>query len=77
MTVTRKKILRALAEIGFIMLLFYTNLLMGEFIRSHSTKNAPTLLWAIEDIFTPANAIIGLVGALVGYFCIELFRNKL
>jgi len=72
-----KKILRALAEIIFIIFLFYTNLLMGEFIRSRSKPNAPALLSALADILTPTNALIGLIGAVIGYFCIESFRKRL
>ena len=71
-----KKILRALAEIGFIIFLFYTNLLMGEFTRLHGAQRA-TLGFAIWDIFTPMNALIGLVGAIIGYLCIERFRKWL
>ena len=76
MSATPKKILRAFAEIGFIIFLFYTNLLMGEFTRLHSAQRT-TLGFAIWDIFTPTNALIGLVGALIGYLCIERFRKWL
>ncbi len=76
MSAIPKKILRALAEIGFIIFLFYTNLLMGEFTRLHNAQRA-TLSFAIWDIFTPTNALIGLVGAIIGYLCIERFRKWL
>ena len=72
-----KKIFRALAEIAFIMLLFYTNLLMGQFTHSHYAERGPGLLPAIYDVVTPMNAVIGLVGAVIGYFVIELFRKYL
>ena len=77
MRATSKKLLRALAEIAFIIFLFYTNLLMGEFTRARSVPHAPTILAALSNIFTPTNAIIGLIGAIIGYFCIELFRKRL
>jgi hypothetical protein len=69
-----KKVIRALAEIAFIMLLFYTNLFMGEFTRS---RHMPTLLIAFFDLFTLTNALIGLIGAIIGYFCIEWIRRRL
>jgi len=69
-------ILRALAEIGFIIFLFYTNLLMGEFTRLHSAQRV-SLGYAIWDIITPMNALIGLIGAIIGYLCIEQFRKHL
>ena len=72
-----KKIARALAEIGFIMLLFYTNLLMGQFTHSHHAERGPGLIPAIYDVITPINALIGLVGAIIGYFVIEMFRRYL
>ena len=76
MSAIPKKILRALAEIGFIIFLFYTNLLMGEFTRLHNAQRT-TLGFAIWDIFTPTNALIGLIGAIIGYLCIERFRKWL
>ena len=76
MPATSRKLLRALAEIAFIVFLFYTNLLMGEFTRLHSAQRA-TLSFAIWDIFTPMNVLIGLIGAVIGYFCIESFRKRL
>ena len=77
MTPTSKKLLRALAEVAFIIFLFYTNLLMGEFTRSRSMPHALTILSGLSDIFTPTNAIVGLIGAIIGYFCIESFRKLL
>jgi hypothetical protein len=72
-----KKIFRASAEIAFIMLLFYTNLLMGQFTHSHYAERGPGSLPAIYDVVTPMNVLIGLVGAVSGYFVIELFRKYL
>ena len=72
-----KKLLRALAEIGFIIFLFYTNLLMGQFTRSHAALRAPGFLSAVYEVFTPANALIGLIGAIIGYFVIEGLRKHL
>ena len=69
-----KKIIRALAEIAFIMFLFYTNLFMGQFTRS---RHPPGILIAFLDLFTFTNAVIGLLGAIAGYFCIEWIRNRL
>jgi len=69
-----KKIVGAVAEVGFIFFLFYTNLLMGQFTRS---RHASTMLAGIVDVFTPTNALIGLVGATVGYFYIEEMRKRL
>jgi len=69
-----KKIAGALAEVGFILFLFYTNLLMGQFTRS---RHASSLFTALSDVFTPTNALIGLVGATIGYFYIEEIRKRL
>jgi hypothetical protein len=66
---------RALIEIGFIVFLFYSNLLMGEFSRSGKGREMG-LAWAIVDIFTPANFAIAIVAALVGYVVFEFLRSK-
>jgi len=68
---------RAVAEVAFIIFLFYTNLLMGEFTRTRSMPHALTILAGLSDIFTPTNAMVGLIGAIIGYFCIESFRKLL
>jgi hypothetical protein len=70
----RKNGLRGLVEIGFIVFLFYSNLLMGEFERSGSgRKNG--LLWALSDVFTTANIAIALVAAVIGYVVVEFLRQ--
>ena len=66
---------RGLIEIGFIIFLFYSNLLMGEFERSGmGQKNA--LLWALSDVFTNANFEIAAIAALIGYVLVEFLRAK-
>jgi hypothetical protein len=66
---------RAIIEIGFIIFLFYSNLLMGEFSRA----NRPGKSWAfaIEDIFTDTNLAIGIVSGLIGYIVFEYLRKKI
>ena len=68
-------ILRALVEIGFIIFLFYSNLLMSEFNRS--AGHGKTLAAGLADIFTVANFSIGLAAALIGYLIFEFLRRKL
>jgi hypothetical protein len=50
----KKSVWRAVIEVGFIIFLFYSNLLMGEFERSGMGQKRG-LVWAIEDVFTVAN----------------------
>ncbi|HVM73623.1 MAG TPA: hypothetical protein VMU13_01955 [Candidatus Paceibacterota bacterium] len=69
-------VLRALIEIAFIIFLFYSNLLMGEFIQSGPGQNRG-LLWAVQNIFTTTNFIIAIASALVGYVVFEFLRNRL
>ena len=70
-----KSLWKAVIEIGFILFLFYANLLMGEFERSGWGQRRG-LPWAIRDVFTPANLIIGVTAALVGYSLFEFLRKK-
>ena len=71
-----KSVWRALIETGFIVFLFYSNLLMGEFERLGMGQRKG-LLWAIGDIFTVANFMIALIAALLSYAIFEFLRKKL
>lgn len=67
---------RAAAEIGFIIFLFYSNLLMGEFTHSGLGRGRG-LAWAIGDIFTQGNFTIAVIAALIGYLVVEFLRHRL
>jgi hypothetical protein len=67
---------RALVEVGFIIFLFYSNLLMGDFTRSRDGQGM-TLIFAIHDVFTVANFEIGFVCALIGFVVFEFLRKRL
>jgi hypothetical protein len=71
----RKSGWRAVVEIAFIIFLFYSNLLMGEFERS-GLGQRKGLLWALRDVFTRANFEIAAVAALVGYILVEFLRRQ-
>jgi len=71
-----KKVWRAIIEVGFIIFLFYSNLLMGAFERS-GTGKTKGLVWAIGDIFTAENFTIALIASLIGYALVEFLRKKL
>jgi hypothetical protein len=71
----KKNTWRALIEIAFIVFLFYSNLLMGEFERSGMGQKRG-LLWALGDIFTISNAQIAAVAALAGYIVFEFLRSR-
>ena len=71
----KKNVWRAVIEMAFIIFLFYSNLLMGEFERSGmGRKNG--LAWAIADVFTSANFEIAALAALVGYILFEFLRTR-
>ena len=71
-----KRFGRAVTEIGFIIFLFYSNLLMGEFTHSGMARGRG-LVWAIEDMFSEANLAIALAAALIGYVVVEHLRQRL
>ena len=56
---------RAVTEIGFIIFLFYANLLMGEYTRTLMHRDRG-LVFALEEIFTDANFAIAVVAAPSG-----------
>ena len=66
---------RAVIEVGFIIFLFYSNLLMGEFERSGMGVRK-VVVWAIEDVFTVANFGIATIAALTGYVLFEFLRKR-
>jgi hypothetical protein len=66
---------RAVIEIGFIIFLFYSNLLMGEFERSGMGQRNG-LAWAIQDIFTAGNFVIATIAAVIGYVLFEFLRKN-
>jgi hypothetical protein len=72
----KKNVWRALTEIGFIIFLFYSNLLMGEFTRSGMGRGKG-LTWAIQDIFSEVNFAIAAIAALIGYLVVEFLRERL
>ena len=63
-------------ETAFIVFLFYSNLLMGEFTRSGLGRRYG-LAWAVQDVFTSANFAIAVIAALIGYVLVEFLREKL
>jgi hypothetical protein len=62
-------------EVGFILFLFYTNLLMGEFEHSGIAQKRG-LMWALSDIFTRSNFEIAVLAAGIGYLIVEFLRER-
>jgi hypothetical protein len=71
----KKNVWRAVIEVGFIIFLFYSNLLMGEFERSGMGQKRG-LAWAIGDVLTAANFAIATMAALIGYSLFEFLRKR-
>ena len=71
-----KKVWRAVTETGFIIFLFYSNLLMGEFSGSGAARGRG-FFWAVNDVFTWGNFAIAVVAALIGYVVVEFLRKRL
>ncbi|MGA3069801.1 MAG: hypothetical protein ABSD43_06245 [Terracidiphilus sp.] len=66
---------RAVIEVAFIVFLFYSNLLMGEFTASNG--RGKSLAFALHDIFSVTNFAIAMISALIGYGVFEHLRKKL
>jgi hypothetical protein len=66
---------RAVIETAFIIFLFYSNLLMGEFTVTNGHRK--TLALALNDIFTGMNFLIASISAMIGYVVFEYLRRKL
>jgi len=63
-----------MVEVGFIIFLFYSNLLMGEFTKTNADRK--TLIFAMKDIFTVNNLIIALISGWIGYGIVEFLRKR-
>jgi hypothetical protein len=66
---------RAIIEIGLIIFLLYSSLLMREFTRAKG--QGKTVAVAVEDVFTDASFAIAIISGLMGYAVIEYLREKL
>lgn len=71
----KSKILRAIVEMSFIIFLFYSNLLMGEYEKSNQSQKH-SFVWSLQDIFTLKNFAIALLASFIGYAVFESFRKK-
>ena len=69
-----RPIWRLSVEIGFIIFLFYSNLLMGQFTRTNG--NGKSLAFAIQEIFTATDFAIAIICAMLGYVVLEYLRKK-
>jgi hypothetical protein len=70
-----RPIWRAVIETAFIIFLFYSNLLMGEFTVTNGYGKS--LAFALNDIFTGMNFLIASISAMIGYVVFEYLRKKL
>ena len=70
-----KPVLRAVIEVAFIVFLFYSNLLMGEFTVANG--QGKSLAFALNDILTRTNFLIAMISAVIGYVGFETRRKKL
>lgn len=65
-----------MVEMGFIIFLFYSNLLMGEFTRSNGGQGKGIAL-AVKNIVTIENFSIAVVASLIGHLVFEQLRKRL
>ena len=69
------RLFRAVIEIAFIVFLYYSNLLMGEFTRTNG--RGKSIAFALSDIFTGTIFSIAIVSALFGWVVFGYFRKQL
>jgi len=76
MSPRRNAVWRAFLETGFIIFLFDSDLLMGEYERSGMGRKMG-IDWALAEVFTAGNFAIAVVAALAGYVVVEFLGNRL
>jgi ABC-type antimicrobial peptide transport system permease subunit len=65
---------KAAIEIAFIIFLFYSNLLMGEFTAS--AGRGKSLAAALTDIFTIKTCSIALITSVFGHLAFDVLRKN-
>jgi len=65
---------RAIVEVGIVVFLLYSTLLMKEF--THSSGEGKTLIFAIKEIFTLASLAVAIISGLIGYVIWEYLRKR-
>jgi hypothetical protein len=73
---TSQIVQKALLEMGFIIFLFYSNLMMGQYNFGHSFATR-SLLEAMRNIFTLDNFVIAVVAAFIGHVVFDQVRKRL
>jgi hypothetical protein len=63
-----------MVEVGFIVFLFYSNLLMGEFTQANG--HGKSLAFAVRDIFSITNFVIAVISGMIGYVVFEYLREQ-
>jgi hypothetical protein len=71
-----RNIRRALLEMAFIIFLFYSNLLMGQYNLGHRFSDR-TMLEALKNIFTFDNFVIAAAAAFVGHVAFDYIRKRI
>ena len=71
----KRNVWRAVIEVSFIVFLFYSNLLMGEFERSGMGLKRG-VVWAIEDVFTIANFEIAAIAGSLDMSFLNFFGRR-
>ena len=66
---------RFVLQILLVIFLFYSNLLMGEFVHSGPGQKMG-LLWSLNDIFTMSSFMIAVLFALIGSLVLEILRKR-
>lgn len=67
----KKTWIRPVVEVLGILILFYTNLLMGQYLRASSAAQARPFWTVLTGIVTPQNLLIGAVGATIAFSLVE------
>jgi hypothetical protein len=65
---------RAMIEVGIIVFLLYSTLLMREF--TFTSEEGKSLAFAIKDIFTLTSLVVAIISGLIGYLALEYLRKR-
>jgi hypothetical protein len=71
----KNRFVRPVVEVLSILILLYTNLLMGQYVRANQVVGKS--FWAVASgVVSVQNLAIGVVGAVVAFVLVEAVNRK-
>ncbi len=71
-----KKYIKRLLEVLVVMLLFYGNIFMGYFTKSHLAGKSMAIMGILNDMMTPQMFVIAFVSGIISTIILNYIENN-